>query len=294
MPDSETGGYSDYLTEPALQESPVSAVPAAPGRRLVLLVFIIALLVALAALASSASRWKKEVIVRDFIVDGVSIIPERELLSRMADYKGANLQELDADELKQRIKRLPYLRDAVISKELNGIVRVKVVEREPVALAIIGRSTMVIDREGFLLPWRKEVAIRFPDLFSIARVSRLTIADNGLQQLDRRDVALILQFLDALSKSDYARLLVKEFHLAANNLSWCIAVQAPTRFIIGNDGNFKEKLKKFEIFWQKVVSKKGFGFYDTVDLRFKERIFTTQSSPPEAQVGSNPVIIRQE
>ncbi len=291
MSDSDPGDYPDYLTEPALPESTDGA---APGRRLGLLLLVITVILALASLASSASRWKKEVIVRDFAIDGVLIIPERELLSRMADYKGVNLQELDADELKRRISVLPYLRDAVISKELNGIVRVKVVEREPVALAFMGRGTMVIDREGFLLPWRKEVAVRFPDLFSIGRVSRLNIADNGLQQLDKRDVALILQFLDALSKSDYARLLIKEFHLATNNMSWCIAVQAPTRFIIGNDGNFKEKLKKFEIFWQKVVSKKGFGFYDTVDLRFKERIFTTQSSPPETQVGSNPVIIRQE
>ncbi len=96
---------------------------------------------------------------------------------------------------------------------------------------------------------------------------------------------MIVQFLDALSGADYARLLIRELHLAGNNLSWCIAMTAPTRFIVGNDGNFKEKLKKFEIFWQKVVSKKGFGFYDTVDLRFRERVFTTDSVSAEAKPG---------
>jgi cell division protein FtsQ len=285
MPDSESRDYPDYLTEPTPTESPLNAVPGPAGRRFVLLFIIIAVVVALAALATSASRWKKEVVVRGFVVYGESIIPEPELLSRMAEYKGANLQGLDTNEIKLRIMVLPYLRDAVINKELNGIVRVKVIEREPVALAFLGRSTMVIDREGFLLPLRKEVGARFPDLFLIGGVNRLTMNENGLQQLDRRDVVLILQFLDALSKTDYARLLIRELHLAANNLSWCIAVQEPTRFIIGNDGNFKEKLKKFEIFWQKVVSKKGFGFYDTVDLRFGERIFTTRPPSPEIQPG---------
>jgi cell division protein FtsQ len=273
------------LMEPTPPESPVNAVPSSPGRRIVLFIIIMTVLLALAALAHSAMRWKKEVIVRGFVIDGELIIPERDFLLRLADYKGANLQELDRAEVKRRIMVLPYLRDAVISKELNGTVRVKVVEREPVALAYIGRSTMVLDREGFLLPWRQEVTSRFPDLFFIAGVSRLTIAANGLQRLERQDVALILQFLDALSKSDYARLLIRELHLAGNNLSWCIAVQAPTHFIVGNGGNFKEKLKKFEIFWQKVVSKKGFGFYDTVDLRFKERIFTTVPLSPEAKPG---------
>ena len=285
MPDSESRDYPDYLTEPTPTESPLNAVPGPAGRRFVLLFIIIAVVVALAALATSASRWKKEVVVRGFVVYGESIIPEPELLSRMAEYKGANFQGLDTNEIKLRIMVLPYLRDAVINKELNGIVRVKVIEREPVALALLGRSTMVIDREGFLLPLRKEVGARFPDLFLIGGVNRLTMNENGLQQLDRRDVVLILQFLDALSKTDYARLLIRELHLAANNLSWCIAVQEPTRFIIGNDGNFKEKLKKFEIFWQKVVSKKGFGFYDTVDLRFRERIFTTRPPSPEVKPG---------
>ena len=285
MPDSESRAYTDSLTEPRPPESSPDAVPSPAFRRFVLLFIVMAVLVALAALVSSAARWKKEVVVRGFVVDGELIIPEREILSRLADYKGANLQELDTNGLKQRIMVLPYLKDAVITRELNGLVRVRVVEREPVALAAFDRSTMVIDREGSLLPWRKEVAARFPDLFLIGGISRLTTNERGLQQLERRDVALILQFLDALSKSEYASLLIREMHLAANNLSWCIAVQAPTRFIIGNDGNFKEKLKKFEIFWQKVVSKKGVGFYDTVDLRFRERIFTTVPQSLEEQPG---------
>jgi cell division protein FtsQ len=104
---------------------------------------------------------------------------------------------------------------------------------------------------------------------------------NGLQQLDRRDIELIGQFLVALSESEYARLLIREFHLAGNHQDWCIAVPAPTRFIVGNDGNYKEKLKKFEIFWQKVVSKKGFDSYETVDLRFRDRIFTRDPVSPE-------------
>ena len=285
MPDSASSEYTDYLTEPVPPESPLNPVPGPAARRFVLIFITMAVLVALATLVTSATRWKKEVIVRGFVVEGESIIPEREILSLMAGYTGANLQELDTNELKLRIMALPYLRDAVITRELNGIVRVHVTERQPVALAFLGRSTMVIDREGSLLPWRKEVAARFPDLFIIGGINRLTVNGNGLQQLDQRDVALILQFLDALSRTDYASLLIREMHLAANNLSWCIAVQSPTRFIIGNEGNFKEKLKKFEIFWQKVVSKKGVGFYDTVDLRFRERIFTTVPLSPEEQPG---------
>jgi cell division protein FtsQ len=287
MSDSEYHEYSGVLADGEEIRNDVTP-PSSGGNRFALLFILLVVLAALAGLVSVASNWKKEVVVRDFVVDGISIIADRELLSRIMVFKGRNLQELDAEELKKRIMVLPYLRDAVISKELNGTVRVRVIEREPVALTVIDGSMTVIDREGFLLPWRPVIAERFPKLLEIAGISHLKTAGNGLQQLDTHDVALILHFLEALSETEYASILIRELHLAGNNMTWYLAVQAPTRFIVGNDGNFKEKLKKFEIFWQKVISKKGFGCYDTVDLRFRDRIFTTDLVSPQVPQDISP------
>ena len=175
------------------------------------------LLVLLVVLASYASNWKKEVTVRDFVVEGASIVSDKDLLSRMTALKGSNMQKLDTKELKKRIMLIPYIRDAEISKEMNGIVRVRVFEREPVAGTVIDGRDMAIDREGFLLPGKKELAERFPKLLEISGMTRLKVAVNGLQQLDRRDVELIRQFLEALSETDYARLLIRKLHLAGNN-----------------------------------------------------------------------------
>ncbi|MFZ4523996.1 MAG: cell division protein FtsQ/DivIB [Chlorobium sp.] len=281
MSDSEYQEYPGALPDGEESRSD-AAPPYVAGYWFVPLFILLMVFAVLAGLVSVASYWKKEVVVRDFVVDGVSIITNRELISRLMGYKGSNLQELDAEELKQRIMVLPYLRDAVVSKELNGSVRVRVIEREPIALTVIDGRMTVIDREGFLLPWRPVVGERFPNLLEIAGISHLKTARNGLLQLDKSDVALILHFLEALSETEYACILVRQLHLAGNNMTWYIAVQAPARFIVGNDGNFKEKLKKFEIFWQKVISKKGFECYDTVDLRFRDRIFTTDIVAPQA------------
>ena len=280
MSDSEYHEYSDVLPEGEESRSDVAS-PFSGGNWFALLFILLMAFAALAGLVSVASHWKKEVVVRGFVVDGASIIADRELLSRIMVFKGQNLQELDAEELKGMILVISYLRDAVISKELNGMVRVRVLEREPVAITVIDGRMTVIDREGFLLPWKPVIAERFPKLLEIAGINRLKTARNGLQQLDSRDVALILHFLESLSETEYASMLVRELHLAGNNMTWYLAAQAPTHFIVGNDPNFKEKLKKFEIFWQKVISKKGFGCYDTVDLRFRDRIFTTDLLAPQ-------------
>ncbi|TLU87400.1 MAG: FtsQ-type POTRA domain-containing protein [Chlorobium sp.] len=284
MHDSEYQEYSADVPEEELEQDDVVPVSAASHWLALFFIFLL-VFAALGGLVKVASEWKKELVVRGFTVDGSSIIEKGEVLLRIAGYKGRNLLELDANNLKKKIEPLSYLREAVISKELNGIVRVRIFEREPVAFTVLDGQKSVIDREGFLLPWKPAVGVRFPKLLEITGINRLKAARNGLRQLDSRDVALILSFLEALSETDYASMLIRELHLEGNNMSWCIAVRAPTRFIVGNDGNFKEKLKKFEIFWQKVVSKKGFGFYDTVDLRFRERIFTRDMVLPEVPQG---------
>jgi len=271
LPDFPTQGVSGE------EDGEGGAVLASGGSWVARAIIFLVVIAVLVALASAASQWKKGVVVRGFVVDGASIISDREFLLRMNAYKGRNLQNLDSKELKKKILTIPYLRDAEISKELNGIVRVKVFEREPVALAVLDGQIMALDGDGVLLPVRVHRGV---PLLKISGITRLGIAENGLRQLDRRDVALIRDFIEVLSQTDYASLLIKELHLADKNMTWCLTAQSPARFIVGSDGNYKEKLKKFEIFWQKVVSKKGFNSYETVDLRFNERIFTRDTLSP--------------
>ena len=250
-------------------------------------VFILLLVIAgLTVLTVYSLQWKKGVVVSDVVVEGVSSVAAKELASSLGVYKGSNLQDIDSEELKVRVMRFPFVRDAHISKELNGIVRIRVVERLASALVVIDGRNMAVDAEGFLIAGKKELSEQVPKLLSVSGISRLRVARNGLQQLDRRDAQVLRQFIDALSETAYARLIIREFHFEGNNMSYCIAAQSPTRFIVGNDGNFKEKLKKFEIFWQKVVSKKVFGAYETVDLRFRDRVFTTDSVPPQIMQNS--------
>jgi len=285
MPESKNKKYPGYLPDADRQAFPdgsdggepyEASVPVYAGSWKALFFIVLVVIAGLAVLADYAAHWKNEVVVRKFIVEGGSIVDGRELSSRLNIYRGRNLQQLDAEELKDRVIVFPYVRDVLISKELNGVVRVRIVEREPVALTIIDSRIIAIDREGFLFPGRKEFSRRIPKLLKVSGISRLKAAGNGLQQLDMRDADLLRHFLEALSLTDYASLIIRELHLEPDNMTYCIAARSPTRFIVGNDGNFKEKLKKFEIFWQKVVSKKGIGTYEIVDLRFRSRVFTRE------------------
>jgi cell division protein FtsQ len=274
---------SDYEPGPGfsisgLQDLPGDGGSGGPKRHkggwiLLFLVFLLVLGV-LGGLAYYAGKWKKEVEVREIVVDGAALVPSSDIVNVLKECRGSNMLELDTEILKKRVLRFPYVSDAVFSKEMNGVVRVRLFEREPLALTVIDGKTAAIDREGVLLPVDNRILVLFPKLPAVSGISRLRSLPNGLQRIDSIEAGLIVDFFTALAQTDYASLLINELHLADNNMSYCLTRQSPTQFILGNDGNFKEKLKKFEIFWQKVVSKKGFDVYEAVDLRFRDRVFT--------------------
>ncbi|NTV97765.1 MAG: FtsQ-type POTRA domain-containing protein [Chlorobiaceae bacterium] len=243
------------------------------GWKLLFLVFILVLGV-LGALAYSAGKWKKDVEVSRIVVDGASLVPETDIVNALKSCIGSKVLDVDTEELRKRVLRFSFVSDAVLNKEMNGVLRVRLFERVPVVRTILEGKRVDIDRDGVLLPENSRIQALFPKLPVVSGIRRLTCMSNGLQRIPREDAGLIDEFVTALGETEYASLLVSEFHLEDNNMSYCLSSQSPTRFILGNDGNFKEKLKKFEIFWQKVMSKKGFDVYEAVDLRFRDRVFT--------------------
>jgi cell division protein FtsQ len=277
MPESDYGPVPGFSIS-GLQDLPGEGGSGAPKRhkggwKLLFLVFLLVLGV-LGGLAYYAGKWKTEVEVREIVVDGAVLVQKSDVVAVLKECMGSNMLELDTEALRKRVLRFPYVSEALFSKEMNGVVRVRLFERVPVARTLIDGKTAAIDREGVLLPENNRLHALFPKLPTVSGIRRLRCMPNGLQRIDSTESGLIVDFFTALAQTDYASLLISELHLADNNMSYCLTRQSPTQFILGNDGNFKEKLKKFEIFWQKVVSKKGFDVYEAVDLRFRDRVFT--------------------
>jgi len=245
-----------------------------------LLVFFLVLVVGLAALAFFASQWKKSVTVSKIVVGGTMLVSRQKIERQLKVFNGRKLVEVGIADIRNVLLPDPYIRDMRISKELNGIVRVDITERQPVAVTIYADKSMIIDSEGVLLP-DNGISARYHRLPKVYGISRVQSAGAGLYGLGSGDHQLLDLILDAFDASPHARLMLGEIYLAGGNRTWFKVSGSPVRFIIGNDGNFKEKLKKFEIFWQKVVAKKGFECYEYVDLRFRERVFARE---PETQV----------
>jgi cell division protein FtsQ len=238
-------------------------------------VVLLIIVLGLSGLAMYASRWKKGVVVGKVVVSGTSLLSRQDIEKRLHDFIGRNLEQVDTGSIRKRLLEQPYIRDIRVSKELNGIIRVEISERRPEAVTVYQDRKMIIDADGMLLP-ENGVSSRFARLPKVYGINGAVSAGAGTYRLAAREHSVLDRLLEALEASDYAGLMVRDIYLSGNNLTWFQAAGSPIRFIIGNEGNFKEKFKKFEIFWQKVIAKKGFNCYESVDLRFQDRVFAKE------------------
>ena len=250
-----------------------------------MMTFAALLLAAVAALSWYATQWKQQVTVHRVVVSGVNLIPTASIERRLNRFKGKNLDEVRLDDVRRALAPEPWIKQMRISKELNGILRVGIDERRPAALMADAGQPLIIDTEGNLLP-DEAVSERFRLVPVYGARSTRPARPGGVRRLNDKDRNLLFELLVAFDQSTYARLMVSAIHLTPDNQTWFTVTGSPIRFVVGNDGNFKEKLKKFEIFWQKVVAKKGIDCYESVDLRFRQRVFATSPVNEEASVDS--------
>ena len=238
----------------------------------VVTVVLLLLFAAVGSLAWQASRWKRNVVASKVVVAGNRLVSKERVARALAPFGGRKLTDLQEDELLKALAAEPYIRDAKISRELNGIVRVTVSERQPMATTLFQGSPMILDTEGYIVP-DNAVSSRYHRLPQVLGISGATSVRPGVWRIPDAERQALVGIIAAFRQSEYAGLMLREIHFEPANQSWFLASGSTVRFILGNDGNFKEKLKKFEIFWQKVIAKKGLDCYESVDLRFRERVF---------------------
>ena len=279
--DDDLGTPPEKPDEPAGLEDGTDSGTAGPRWRFIAPVLLV-LSTMLLGLGIYAQHWKRSVWVRDVVICGNRLLDAGELREEAEGLLGRDLDDVDDAALTKRYTELPYIRRVGIEKEMNGIVRVTVEERVPMVKVVNGEKVQVIDTEGYILPYR-DLPPSSSRLFQVTGMKTRHDEGTHLEKADEKHFAVLKEMIEALTVSEYARLLIRDVCLEGGSGAYFSVADSPTRFIVGNDGDYKEKLKKFEIFWQKVVEKMGLDGYEKVDLRFDKRVFAVESGRRSSQ-----------
>jgi cell division protein FtsQ len=219
--------------------------------------------------------WTRDSELSRVIVQGNRITKTEDIERAVSRFVGKKMNEVSLSDIIDTLQSLPYIRKVIATKELPDAVRLRVQERQPVAMAMVKGELKLIDEDGVVMSKSEGVfeSKRLPLLTGFTKIVRDSISAMG--KLDSAEAAGALAFCNALRKTKYAKLLVSQVHLADENQLHIFTAEGDARFIFGR-GDYEQRLNNFEIFWQQVIVKKGLKPFEYVDVRFDGKIFAKE------------------
>lgn len=232
----------------------------------------------LAAGFIAAQVWMNDATLGAFIVTGNRIVPAEEITGKVGEHLGKRLEDISLSEIEKTLERHSFIRNAVATKELPNAIRIRITERQPVAVASVGGELRLIDDGGNVLDFENKVfeTKRLPLLTGFHKLRRDTLSKYSPLRIDSSEVSGVAAFLLALAKTPHARLLISEVHISEPKKMFALTADGNAKFIFGDRGNYSEKLDRFEVFWREVIVKRGVKNFESIDFRFEKKVFAKE------------------
>lgn len=224
-----------------------------------------------AAAQSQNGEVCKDVVVNIKSVDGVEYISKKQILQTISGgrpelMKGQKLKTFDLQQLEELLKRNLWIRNAELFFDNNDVLHADITEREPVARVFreAGES-FYIDDLGEQLPVTND---------QIARVPVFTSFPNKATASKQKDSVLQQQVKELgrfILKNDFWMAQIDQVNI--NNYEFELVPKLGNHVILlGDANNIEAKFNRLLLFYKKVMTKTGWNFYSTLDVRYDKQL----------------------
>lgn len=211
--------------------------------------------------------------VRQFLVDRHDSV-----LSN--SYRNINIPELEA-----ALNSHPAIENAEVSRELNGEIRIEVLQRTPV-LRVINRDgeSYYIDSQSRLMPLNENYTARvlvangeFSEPY--ARRYQFSIDDIRKNELFA-GVSVLDDLMDVagfINRDSILSVLVQQIYVNADQELELYPAIGNHRIVFGGAKNIAEKFNKLKLFYTQGLNKSdGWNKYSTINLKYKNLVVCTK------------------
>ena len=195
--------------------------------------------------------------VKTLIMDGL----QKELHSY-------TVQELNINKLEKDILTNPYIKSAEAYTDVQGTLRVKIVQREPIVRVINKNGvSYYLDNYGEKIPISPKFTARVP-------VSNGNIDDDNsdLGAVDTPVLKDIYKLAKFIHNDKYLSALVDQIYVNDQQEFEIIPKIDNHTIMLGKADNLEKKFRKLYIFYREGLKNVGWHKYSAVDLRFENQI----------------------
>lgn len=185
-----------------------------------------------------------------------------EELSIMTNIERGNILKIGLESLRNSVLKSPWVKEAVVRRELPGIIRVSLTERVPEAMIDYGDSFYLVDGEGVIIE-----RIRDRGGYLLPLISGVDLSENRLgENCTSRGLIEGLALLRFLKEKGLGR---DDIELVAQDPE-DLAMNLSGRQIKVGAGNFQEKFNRLNEI-EKELGRKGV-LSNLIDIRFPGKV----------------------
>lgn len=218
--------------------------------------------------AVGANLWKSNLKVADILMNGNSIVTDKEILSLANITRDQKLFDVDLLAARRRVMQNAFIKSVAMNREAPNRISITVREREPIAAVVLDKMEY-LDADGVVLPsTRSESIFDLPVLTGVFQASEF-VPGKQLARDDVREGLAILSTARELSDDLYRR--ISEVHVESGKDIILYTAESGVPIVFGR-GDHGVKLVKFDGFWKEVVPHHGAQELAYVDLRFEDQV----------------------
>tara|TARA_Y100001954_G_C15750947_1_gene573638 strand:- start:704 stop:1444 length:741 start_codon:yes stop_codon:yes gene_type:complete len=182
---------------------------------------------------------------------------------------------IDLNYLEEKIKSNKFIKDIEIYNNLNNVVNININQFKPYARLInnIG-DDYYIDKSGEIFPVSNKYSERvllifFKNYKNIDKEKNINFFQNGNE---------IFKLINYINRNDFYKKQISQINVLKDGEIIMIPQITKQKIYFGNTDNMEIKFKKLELFYKNILPTKGWNYYESVNLKFKNQIVCNKSS----------------
>lgn len=177
----------------------------------------------------------------------------------------------DLGRMETTLEKNVWVKDAQLFFDNNGVLRVNVVEREPVARVFTRNGdSFYIDSGGVQLPLSGKIPAKLPVF------TGYPFAKGRLHGADSAIAGQVLNLSGFICKDPFWMAQVSQVDIAPNGNFTLIPTIGNHLVEFGDGNDFEQKFHRLFVFYKEVLSKTGFDKYSRVDVQYAGQVVGTK------------------
>lgn len=211
----------------------------------------------------------------DIEITGVSnnfFIDQNDVLKIIEDFTGNKstgvaISKFNLQQIEAAIEKDVWVDNAELYFDKNGLLKVFVEEREPIARIFTNSgNTFYIDSAIMMLPLSEKFSARLPVFTGFTTDAKVLAKEDSTLLFDIKKISIAIQ------TDSFLMAMIDQVDITNSRVFEIVPKIGNQQIIFGDASDINEKFAKLKLFYKKVMVNAGWNKYSVIDLQYKEQV----------------------